>query len=207
MWAIKQTFQILAPYLAVGIFWCGTGNAWLAILAYHAQIVFWAWLRAGERKHYNFQISDSKFQKEAVWKHPLLFALPTLAAGPLLWVLLPHITRTDLSAWLTSHHLSRQSLALLIPYFGLLHPILEQIHWAPLRERTPLAHPLFAGYHLLVLGSLLTLPWLVASFAVLTTASFAWEWMRRKAGGSLLVPAISHLLADLGIVVAAFVRG
>ena len=36
--AMKLVLKMLAPYLAVGIFWCGLSNAWLAILAYHAQI-------------------------------------------------------------------------------------------------------------------------------------------------------------------------
>ena len=58
------------------------------------------------------------------------------------------------------------------PYFGLVHPVLERVHWSPLRERTPFAHPIFAGYHLLVLSSLLSVSWLLISFALLTTASF-----------------------------------
>ena len=135
----------------------------------------------------------------------LLFASPALLAGPLLYFLLPSITHADLPAWLARVHLTGASLLLMVPYFGLVHPFLEQAHWAPLRERTPLAHLFFAGYHALVLSSLLTLPWLLIVLCVLTLASFLW----RKAGerfGSIAVPLISHLFADLGIVIIAWLR-
>jgi len=93
----------------------------------------------------------------------------------------------------------------MIPYFGLIHPVLEQVHWAALRDSTPLAHPLFAGYHMLVLHSLLPLPWLILSFVVLTMASFAWQRMA-KMTGNLALPVASHALADLGVIIAAWLK-
>jgi hypothetical protein len=36
------TLKLLAPCFAVLVFWCWLGNAWLAILAYHAQILLWS---------------------------------------------------------------------------------------------------------------------------------------------------------------------
>ena len=129
-------------------------------------------------------------------------ALPTLVAGPLVYWLLPHITHTPLPVWLADHHLSRLSLFLLVPYFGLLHPYLEQNHWAPLRQATPLAHLMFAGYHMLVLYSLLTLPWLIFCFFGLATASFFWHQLTEKTG-SLTLATLSHILADFGIILTA----
>ena len=38
----QRTLRLLAPYLAVGVFWYGFSSAWLAILAYHAQILLWS---------------------------------------------------------------------------------------------------------------------------------------------------------------------
>ena len=93
----------------------------------------------------------------------------------------------------------------MIPYFGLVHPILEQVHWHALRELTPWSHPVFAGYHMIVLSSLLTLPWLVLAFGVLVGVSFAWTKMFRKRG-NLTGSTFSHVLADLGVVVAAWSR-
>jgi len=187
---MKQTLKLLAPYLAVAVFWCGLSNAWLAILAYHAQILFWS------RR-------DLTTLGRGCKRRIMLLALPAALGGPLLYVLLPFITHTELAEWLSNHHLTGWSFMLMIPYFGLLHPLLEQVHWASLREQTPLAHPLFAGYHLLVLYSLLTGPWLIVCFAVLTTASLLWQQMARRSN-SLAVPVVSHSLADLGIIMAAW---
>ncbi len=135
----------------------------------------------------------------------MLLALPAALAGPLLYCLLPYITHADLSAWLANHHLSRLSLIVMIPYFGLLHPFLEQLHWAPLRENTPVSHIMFAGYHIVVLYSFLTIPWLILCFVVLATASFMWGEMTRRSD-SLAAPVASQILADLGIVIAAWLK-
>jgi hypothetical protein len=189
---VKVTLRLLAPYIAVLVFWCLLSSAWLAVLAYHAQILFW--LRAGQSE-----------RRRPARRRRLLLALPATLVGPLLYGLLPCMTDTALPAWLANHHLSGLSFALMIPYFGLVHPLLEQRHWAPLRESTPLAHPLFAGYHILVLHSLLALPWLLVCFAVLTGASVAWQQMARRSG-SLAGPVASHVLADVGVVVAAWLR-
>lgn len=188
----QRALKLLAPYLAVGIFWCGLSNGWLAILAYHFQILFW------QRRARRTAISTDR-------KSILLLALPAILAGPLIFLLLPSMTRTALVTWLAEHQLSHLSLGAMIPYFAFIHPWLEQRHWAPLRNETPLAHPLFAGYHLLVLYTLLTVPWLVVSFVVLAGASVAWQLMGRKFD-SLALPVASHILADLGIIMAAWIR-
>jgi hypothetical protein len=190
---MKLTLRLLAPYLAVVVFWNILGNAWLAILAYHLQILFWS----GD--------VISSIRRSDLRRIPRAALLPVLA-GPLLYILMPHITHADLTAWLADHHLSRLSLALMIPYFGLVHPFLEQCHWRKLREQTHLAHPLFAGYHILVLYSLLTVPWLVVCFVVLMIASLMWRLMTEPSH-NLTGPIASHVLADLGIVIAAWFRG
>jgi len=68
---MKTVLKLLAPYFAVGVFWCGLSSAWLAILAYHVQIVLWS--------------RESLFDMRAlVRKRLVLLALPAAAAGPLL---------------------------------------------------------------------------------------------------------------------------
>lgn len=189
---MSRSLRLLAPYFAVGVFWCLLSNAWLAILAYHAQILFWS-------RHSRFGVHRPHHAMTMLW------ALPAILTGPLIYFMLPYIVRTDLSSWLMAHHLSPVSLMVMIPYFGLLHPLLEQLHWAPLRENTPVAHFLFAGYHMLVLHSLLTVPWLVLCFVVLTAASFLWQRMARRTG-SLALPVASHILADFGVVIVAWLK-
>lgn len=187
---MKRPLKLLAPYLAVGIFWCLFANAWPAILAYHAQILFWS--------------RRSFFDLRRMRRTRLVFlALSAAIVGPLLYFLLPYMTRVDLTSWLANHHLTRLSLLVMIPYFGLVHPLLEQLHWAPLRESTPIAHFAFAGYHMLVLTSILRVPWLILCFVVLTVASFLWQRVAERTD-SLVIPVVSHVLADLGIVIVAW---
>jgi len=182
--------RLAAPYLAVGLFWCVLSNGWMAILAYHAQILFWS------RTPLPVRMLPRR-------RRVLLYALPAAVAGPLMYVLLPHMLRTDLAAWLAAHRLSGPALLWMIPYFGLVHPLLEQLHWGPLRQRTPWTHALFAGYHMLVLSSLVSLPWLAFSFAALAAVSMAWQAVGRR-GGGLATPVVSHVLADLGLILAAW---
>ncbi len=181
--------KMLAPYFAVGVFWWGLENAWLAILAYHAQILLWNWSRRGE-------ISWAGSGR-ALW-----FVLPAALAGPLAYFLLPVMADFDLGAWLDRHRLSGFSFLLMIPYFGIIHPVLEQVHWAPLRKRGVVAHVAFAAYHMVVLIDLLGTMWLMVCFLVLAGASWAWKLMTERAGG-LALPVLSHVLADFGIILAA----
>lgn len=75
-----------------------------------------------------------------------------------------------------------------------------------MREQTPTAHVFFAGYHMLVLRSMVTVPWLIFCFVALAAASFIWLLLTRQAD-SLLPATLSHILADLGIIIAAIIIG
>lgn len=202
---MKRTLRLLAPYFAVGIFWCVFSNAWLAILAYHAQILFWS---RGERSRLRLRVGTQRRSAPSGIAKPgrtIFLALPAALAGPLLYVLLPYMTHTDLSVWLADYRLTGPWFLLMIPYFAFFHTTLEQISWNRLREETPLAHPFFAGYHMLVLYSLLTVPWLLVCLAVLGSASVIWQQMTKRSG-SLAFAIVSHVLADLGIIIAAYLR-
>jgi hypothetical protein len=182
--------RMVAPYAAVLVFWVVFRSAWLAILVYHAQIVFWLW-------------HDQRSLSGLLSTRLILFAVPSFVAGPVVFFLLPAIAGTGLAPWLASHGLSGGSLLAMVVYFGLVHPPLEQLHWAPLRQQTAWAHSLFAAYHMIVLASLLAVPWLFASFVILCGASWMWLQLQERSRG-LLVPTVSHILADAGIVSAAF---
>ena len=189
---MKRALKLLAPYVAVGVCWCIFSNAWLAILSYHAQVLFWSRKSLCELRRPNP-------------RRIALLALPTVVAGPLVYFLLPYITHESLPAWLANYHLTGVSFIVMIPYFGLIHPFLEELHWSGLRESTGISHFVFAGYHMIVLHSLLTVPWLMLCFVVLVSASFMWQQLGRH-GNSLTVPVISHVLADASVIIAAWLR-
>jgi hypothetical protein len=186
--------RMLAPHFAVLVFWCWRHAAWPCILGYHAQIVLWAW-------HDRPRLAAG-WDARRCWAA----AAPAVLAGPLMYLLLPHMTRLPLATWLATHGLSGTAWLLLVPYFGIVHPLLEELHWAPLRRATQpaaVAHLLFASYHALVLFSLLRIPWVIACCVVLALASVMWGRLASVARGALLPPALSHLLADSSLVAAA----
>lgn len=190
---VVTILKLLAPYFAVGIFWCGLENAWLALVAYHVQILAWSWRRIP-------MVARGRHPRAALlWG--VLFAL----AGPVVYLLLPHITTTGLGTWCARYGITDANWIWMIPYFGILHPILEEAHWEDLRSRTPIAHPCFAAYHVLVLLTLFPYPWLAATFLMLSAVSMFWHHVTRRYRGSF-VPIVTHVLADLGIVVAAWLR-
>ena len=184
--------RLLVPYAAVLVFWYGLDNAWLTVAAYHLLILFFARGRLA-------------LPRRPPQRRHLLLALPAILAGPLLYLLLPHLAGDRLAAWLAARGMSPSLILLLLPYFAIVHPWLEQTHWDPLRQRTGLSHPLFAGYHVIVLTSLTTWPWMVFVFCMLTLVSYLWGLLTRHTKS--LTPAyLSHALADLGIVIAAWMR-
>lgn len=183
-------FKALAPYFAVGIFWCIFKNAWLAILTYHLQILLWN----NKTTFAELKLFKAKY---------ILYALPTIIAGLLLYVLLPYITHIDLKSWLTNYQLSSVSIIILIPYFGIIHPLFEQLHWSKLRKASKLSHLMFAGYHMIVLSSLLKFPWLILCFVLLVIASFVWQKMENMSK-TLVVPIMSHILADFGVILVTW---
>ena len=186
----KFLLKLLAPYFSVIIFWIFLHSAWLALLGYHLQIIFWS--------------KKSPFANP--WpkqKRDIAISIAMVAAGPFIYFVLPLIAKVDLSAWLAQYKLTDWLWLAMIPYFGLVHPFLEQAHWGPLREKTQAAHFFFAGYHAIVLYSLLPIFWLFASFIVLAVASFVWQQIAKNSK-SYSAPVASHILADFGVVVAAW---
>jgi len=190
---LKTLLKLLAPYFAVAIFWLVFKNAWLSILAYHAQILLWS---RAEFKALSQGLNRKDF---------FIFALPCAFTGLVAYVLLPFMyPESALTTWLMTYQLEGLALLLMLPYFGIIHPPLEQMHWVGLREKYGLlAHAAFAGYHAIVLASLLTPLWVVLALIVLFTVSLLWNWLYKKNQG-LAIPALTHVLADTGIIVAAY---
>ncbi|MBD3236997.1 MAG: hypothetical protein GF330_09855 [Candidatus Eisenbacteria bacterium] len=188
-----------APFVAIGMGLYLLHDAWITILLYHALIIL-----GGICVPRRLAVLRKGFSP--AWL--LRLGLPAALAGPLLLLLedpalLPGL---ELRVWFADHGLSGTSLLLFLPYYGLLHPFIEQFHWDVLRRDRrlgALAHPLFAAYHLLVLVLLLRPVWAAVSFALLLGASWTWAHTRERLGG-LATVAVSHLFADAALVSAAY---
>lgn len=179
-----------APFIATLIFWIYLEDAWFTLLAYHVQIRFWQ--KSTVKMHISSPISKD-----------FLLILPSALSGVFLYYLIPYITKVDISNWLICYKLETLPMVLLIPYFGIIHPILEQMHWQPLWRKSKAYHLLFAGYHLIILHSLLSISWLLVVFIVLTSTSYLWAYLALKYK-SLTIPILFHIFSDLSIILAVY---
>jgi hypothetical protein len=188
------------PYASVWIGLHGLHSAWSAVGLYHLGIV--ATLFA-DRFRPRAALPDA-FRNR--------LALPTIVAcaacGPVLLLLWPVIARADatLGSTLSRYGLSGGSWWLFAGYYATVHPVLEEALWRGrlLSSHTALAPSdiAFAGYHLLVLPLFVTWPWVIVSGIILTATAWAWRVITLHTGG-LAVPITAHLVADIGVILAA----
>jgi hypothetical protein len=178
------------------------GSAWSAILLYHAILV--ALLLAGRGKTLIPGLLDG-------WNGRLVIIPGVLSVlcGPalvLLWPLMDN-TPSGMGGALAEFGLQGMSWWLFAAYYVSVHPILEEIFWRGTRGRGSrgivFADAAFAAYHAVVLRHFLALPWIALVFVVLTAVSWLWRRVAEHCEG-LAIPLISHALADLGIMAAAF---
>ncbi|MCR8632093.1 CPBP family intramembrane glutamic endopeptidase [Paenibacillus radicis (ex Xue et al. 2023)] len=103
-----------------------------------------------------------------------------------------------------------QSVLLLL-VLVLLNPILEEIYWRGYLYRrigqTPgsaksLLHASFwfTAYHLVVIVPVFSWPLNVIAAVPIFAAGVLWGWIRHRTR-SMLTPIVSHMFADLGIVI------
>ena len=198
---IRIAFQLSVPYLSVLFFWVGLNNAWLTILGYHLLIL----ITTTEK------IPIDVNQIKSGWNRPIFwFLLPCFAgAGLILYYAIPFMCKVEIGIWLSRFNLDNLAFLLMIPYFGIVHPLVEQFHWTSLTQSKVsqwLIDITFSGYHLIVLWGLLKLPWLIITGIILVIASRTWFLVPKKTGGNIAMNIILHLAADTGIIVAAGLR-
>jgi membrane protease YdiL (CAAX protease family) len=112
---------------------------------------------------------------------------------------------SSLASNLAEFQLKGLSWILFMPYFCLLHPVLEEMFW----RGSPIGKPgdknyrdiLFGGYHVLVLAYFIKSEWVIISFFILAFVSWMWRVISYKTDG-LLIAFLSHVLADSSIIIA-----
>ncbi|BFT70611.1 lysostaphin resistance A-like protein [Paenibacillus sp. P36] len=103
-----------------------------------------------------------------------------------------------------------QSVLLLL-ILVLLNPILEEIYWRgylyhrigqSLGSAKNLLHASFwfTSYHLIVIIPVFSWPLNAVAVVPIFAAGVLWGWIRHRTG-SILIPIISHMFADLGVVI------
>lgn len=193
-------FAAWIPYIAVLIGMYLFQSAWLAILLYHIGVIGFLFFR----------------KSTGLWMRmgrglgtPLLVPglIVCAMAAPVVYFMWPWIAISEniLPRWLAYYGLSGWAWWLLIPYFSIVHPILEELLWREIgsdcNPRICRQDLMFAGYHVLVLFQLVKTPWLILVFVVLTSSSIFWRWAARRFGGCLL-PTLTHAVADAGVMIA-----
>jgi len=204
-WIIASSMNLIAalvPYVAVLLGMYLFHSAWLAILLYHIGIVTCLFFR----------------RPVNLWstvcgglKTPLLVPSIVVCAmvAPVVYFMWPWLVASDgnLPEWMAYYGLTGWTWLLLIPYFSIAHPVLEEIHWRgiALKEGVGLSRYdfLFAGYHILVLFQLIHWPWLFLVFGVLMGSSFFWRWSAARFGGYAF-PILTHAAADGAVILAAY---
>lgn len=115
--------------------------------------------------------------------------------------------RSLLGEW----NFSGDQSVLLLLILVLLNPILEEIYWRgylyhrigqSLGSAKNMLHASFwfTTYHLVVIIPVFSWPLNVVVAIPIFAAGVLWGWIRHRTG-SLLIPIISHMVADLGIVI------
>ncbi|MDF7806555.1 hypothetical protein P4E94_03830 [Pontiellaceae bacterium B12219] len=192
----------LVPYLAVLPGMQLLHSAWITILLYHAGILLFLVLR---------RPSNGWKTVWGGWRTPLLIpaVIVCAMAAPVIYFMWPLFQASEgiLPEWLAFYGLSGLAWLLLIPYFSLVHPVLEEIHWRGIAPEQVKGFCwqdfMFAGYHILVLHELVFWPWLIMIFGILAGSSFFWRWTTERFGGCGL-PVLTHAAADAGVVIGVW---
>lgn len=191
------------PYLAVALGMYAASSAWAALGLYHAGIVLVLARGRGSGR------SSLKSRFRPRWL-PVIVSVFAMG-GVFLYLLWPLLGRDGslIADRLAVLGVTRRTWPLLAVYFCLVNATLEELFWrGRLGSDTRLITTndmLFAGYHAFVLIAFASPFWAVPVFIACTFAGWLWRYLRSLSGGMLL-PVLTHIAADVSIVVAVQLR-
>lgn len=189
------------PYLAV---WAGLflfKSAWLTLIGFHLAILLaLAYLRPS--------LPLDVFFRPAKSRDVLTGILLGASSGLGLYFLWDAFAiSASLGEQLAEIGLNRSTWLGFIAYFVLVNPFIEEYFWrGVLGSETRSLYPgdlIYAGYHVLVVWNKTHPLSTIFMLIVLTLAGWSWRQLRRR-DASLLAPLLSHMFADLSILLAVY---
>ena len=198
---MKKLVFPLVPYITVSLGIFVFRSAWLAIIAYHLAMLLVV-LTDKNRP------SPGQLFRTNGALAPVSLAGLGACVGIALYLLWPYLSVPgDLGAYLQSLGLNGLSWLLFIAYYAGVNPLVEEYYWrAYPGTGSKLPEPndfFFAGYHIVLLAGKMGVLWLAVLFLLLVAVAWLWRQSGRFSGG-YLAGTLSHLAADLTIIVAVY---
>lgn len=195
-----KTSGVVSPYLAVvlGIF-CFR-NAFIAVLLYHLILLI---CTISINRSESIKQLRTGFHK---FFGPLI-CIGGILPGIIIYYFWPiaRLNSVDLIEIMKSLELSNTSFLFFAVYSCLINPFLEESFWRgcfkPKTWFPDYIDGLFAGYHAIILLPVVKPLFVLLSFLALAFVSWFFRLLFRRTGG-LLIPLITHIIADMAILFA-----
>jgi uncharacterized protein len=191
----KRYWAALAPYAALAISFFVLHNAWIALLSFHLSMLVFI----------IFNRSRLPWRTDFKSRHLKIYLINILMGAAALvfyfsWPLsgIPQ----DVQPILKSIGLSQGNYLYLLAYFVVVNPWIEEYFWrgylgSASKGITP-SDALFAGYHVMLLATVIGPLWLIPAFVILFSAAWFWRQCDRWSQG-LGASILSHIAADAAI--------
>ncbi len=197
---LLKPISALVPYASVLIGLYFFKNAWVAIGLYHFGMT--VFLMTDKKKMSLKRLCSGWNSAAAVFG-----IVMSVMIFPILYIFWRYMCLEDISLYsaLANFGLQGASWFFFMIYFSTVQPVLEELYWRGYLGCDHLgvswADFAFAGYHILVLARFIKLPWLIIACVILSVVAFIWRYILLRCGG-LIIPLLSHIVADISIVIA-----